>query len=482
MKHEARSKNGRASSVPAKMPNYQPIDDAPRVELRPGIWARYGLCPLRALQPNPHAVRTHSRRQLKKLGRSTEVSATLAPVICDERLVILAGHARVESAKLADQSDIPIVQVLGLTEAQKRQYLLADNRIALDGGWDRQKLAIELPELTVILNAEGYVLDDTGFEIGELDDIALSLEDDSGDPQDDIAKTIEEGSIVLKSGDLMQLGEHRLLVGDARDRAAIERLMAGELAAAAFLDPPYNVRISSIVGRGRIKHDEFDFASGEMSGAEFGVFLRSSLHNGARVSSRGAVHFVCMDWKHVRDLIEAGEEVYSAFLNLVVWNKTNGGQGSPYRSQHELICVFRVGGEPSLDNVQLGRFGRSRTNVWTFAGVNAFRAGRLDDLGAHPTVKPIQLVAEAIKDCTRKGEIVLDTFVGSGTTILAAERVGRRAYAMELKPKYATIAVRRWQALTGRDATLADTDLTFDELAQLRSGPPARVRTRARAG
>jgi DNA modification methylase len=223
----------------------------------------------------------------------------------------------------------------------------------------------------------------------------------------------------------------------------------------AFLDPPYNVRVKSVVGRGRIKHAEFAMASGEMSPGEFTAFLEETLGNTARVSRDGAVHFVCMDWRHVGELIEVGREIYGEMLNLVVWEKTNAGQGSFYRSKHELIGVFRVGEAKHLNNIELGRHGRSRSNVWHYAGVNTFRA----------TVKPVAMVADALKDCTRRGDIVLDTFAGAGTMILAAERVGRRAYSLELEPKYVDVAIRRWQAFTRRDAVHADTGQTFEDVA-----------------
>jgi len=251
--------------------------------------------------------------------------------------------------------------------------------------------------------------------------------------------------------------------------------MGGAQAAMAFLDPPYNVRVRDIVGRGQVKHTEFAMASGELSRSDFVDFLKTTLVAAAEVSRDGAVHFVCMDWRHVGELIEAGGAVYGETLNLAVWVKTNAGQGSFYRSQHELVGVFRVGEEPHLNNIELGRHGRSRSNVWHYAGVNTFRAGRLDELKAHPTVKPVALVADAMKDCTRRGDIVLDTFCGSGTTILAAERVGRRAYTLELEPRFVDVAVKRWQAFTRKDAVHAEASLTFDEIASQRTAPQAAV-------
>jgi DNA modification methylase len=228
--------------------------------------------------------------------------------------------------------------------------------------------------------------------------------------------------VVSRPEDLWQLDNHRLLCGDARNPDHLNLLMCREPAAMAFLDPPYNVRIRGVVGRGRAKHDEFAMASGEMTSSEFTAFLTQTLGNAAKVSCDGAVHFVCMDWRHVGELIEVGREVYGEMLNLIVWVKNNAGQGSFYRSQYEVIGVFRVGAARHLNNVQLGRHGRSRSNVWHYAGVNTFRAGRMDELAAHPTVKPVAMVADALKDCTGRGDIVPDTFAGSGTTILSAER------------------------------------------------------------
>jgi DNA modification methylase len=270
---------------------------------------------------------------------------------------------------------------------------------------------------------------------------------------------------VSRRGDLWQLGNHRLACADAREKHDLARVMGNRRAAMAFLDPPYNVRVRDIVGRGRTKHREFAMASGELSQASFVAFLTAALTTAADFSRNGAVHFICMDWRHIRELLEASGTVCHETLNLVVWVKTNAGQGSLYRSQHELIGVFRVGDGPHINNIELGRHGRNRSNVWHYAGVNAFRVGRLDELRAHPTVKPVAMVADAIKDVTRRRDVVLDTFSGSGTTILAAERVGRHAFALEIEPRFVDVAIRRWQTFTRRDAVHVDSGLTFDELA-----------------
>jgi DNA modification methylase len=245
--------------------------------------------------------------------------------------------------------------------------------------------------------------------------------------------------------------------------------MGDVLASAVVSDPPYNVRVRDIGGRGRSKHKEFAFASGEMSETEFEAFLRKTLGNGVVASHGGAVHFVFMDWRHIETLLRVAREIYGAHLNIVVWVKSNAGQGSFYRSQHELIGVFRVGEASNRNNVELGRFGRNRSNVWNYPGVNSFGRGRLEALACHPTVKPIALVADALLDCTARGEIVLDQFAGSGTTILAAEKIGRVAYGVEYEPSYVDVAVKRWQKFTKREAVLDGDGRTFDEIAVARS-------------
>jgi DNA modification methylase len=457
------------SSVSQRAVNSLSLDDAPLIDLGQGLGARYGLCPIANISRNPTNARTHSKKQIRKIGRSMELAGPLAPVIIDEHFVLLAGEARMAARAEQGHATLPVVQIYGLSEAQKRAFLIADNRLAADAGWDRKKLAQQIPELTLLFEEAGLTIEDTGFEIAEVDEIIADFEEGGADPKDTIAASILNGPPVLRAGDLVALGDHRLLVGDARDATALDRVMAGQEASAAFLDPPYNVPARNIGGRGQHKHEDFAFAFGEMSRPQFVRLLIASLEQAARISRPGAVHFVCMDGKHIRDLIEAGEAVYEAYLDLVTWVKTNAGQGGLYRKQSEFIGVFRVGRGPNRNNVQMGRFGRNRSNVWTYAGANTFRSGRMNDLAAHPTVKPLRMVADALKDVTAPGEIVLDSFAGSGTTILAAERVGRQARALEIDPKYADTAVRRWQTDTGRDAVHVETGLTFGELQRYRA-------------
>ncbi|MBP1178445.1 DNA modification methylase [Methylobacterium sp. PvR107] len=447
--------------------NALPLDSAPRIALGPGIEARYGLCPCSTLKANPAAVRVHPKQQIKKLARAIEVAGPLTPVVVDEGYTILSGHARVEAVRAGSES-IPIVQVFGLSEAQKSAFLLSDNRIGEDARLDRQRLAKQIPELTILFQEAGFEISDTGFEIAELDALTLDFADQIG-ADDDIDPALLQEPLVLRPGDLLQLGEHRLAVGDARDTSLLDRLLAGVAVECAFLDVPYNLAQAELSTRGKVRHPDFAFASGEMSPTEYVAFLSAALGNAARVSAPGAVHFACIDWRHVQDLLAAGSSVYGAYLNLVVWNKTNAGQGGLYRNQHELIAVFRVGEARHRDNVQMGRYGRNRSNVWAYPGANGFGAGRLANLAAHPTVKPLQLVADALKDVTRSGAVVLDTFVGSGTTILAGEQVGRRVRAVEIEPRYAQVAIRRWERMTGRTAVCAETGESLDDWLHART-------------
>ena len=285
----------------------------------------------------------------------------------------------------------------------------------------------------------------TGFDMGEIDILIDDLSDD--DDLDEVPEMDPSVSPVTQLGDLWQVGRHRLLCADATQPTSLETLMGGERAEMVFTDPPYNVPIvGHVSGRGSAKHDEFAMASGEMSEAEFTAFLAQVLQSLAANSLPGSLHFVCMDWRHLFELLTAGRGVYNELKNLCVWTKTNGGMGSLYRSQHELIAIFKYGKEAHINNVELGRHGRNRSNVWSYAGMNAFGAKRNTALGMHPTVKPVRLVEDAILDCSNRGGVVLDAFVGSGTTLIAAERAGRRGFGLELEPRHVDLTLRRFQA------------------------------------
>ena len=398
--------------------------------------------PPAALRPDPRNARTHPRRQIEQIKASIAAFGFTNPILADPNLLVIAGHGRLLAAKALNLAEVPVIEIAGLSEAQKRALRLADNKIALNAGWDLEILQQELVELSKI--DVGFDLGLTGFSMGEID-VILAGEDDPDD------ENIPEVPVAPRTqpGDIWILGEHRIGCGDARDQAFVRRVVgAGAAIDAAFMDPPYNVKISGhAVAKG--SHREFAMASGEMSEGQFRGFLADTLGTATAVSRDGAVHFICMDWRHMDDVSAVGKTLYGALLNLCIWNKSNAGMGSLYRSKHELVFVYRVGATPHLNNVELGRHGRNRTNVWDYASVNSMKGSRREDLALHPTVKPTGLVADAIQDVTRRGDLVLDLFLGSGTTLIAAERTGRRFRGVEYDPAYVDVAIARWSDRTG---------------------------------
>ena len=430
------------------------------------------VMPVRQLRRNERNARTHSKKQIRQIANSILQFGWTYPLLADESGRVVAGNGRLEAAKALGLHEVPVIVLTGLSDGQKRALALADNKIAENAGWDRAVLAVELGELAVLLPECDLKLDITGFEPAEIDGLLGDLVDDQADPADEITDPVAPS--VSRIGDLWKLGPHRLLCGDATKAADLSKLMAGERAAMGFTDPPYNVRVGSVQGRGKIQHREFVSGSGEMSRPQYIRFLIRFLELAGEHSLDGSIHFVCMDWRHTIEIVTAGEAVFGKPKNLIVWTKTNAGQGTFYKSQHELIFVFKNGDAPHINNFELGQHGRTRSNVWSYAGVNTFRAGRLDDLSTHPTVKPVAMVADAMRDCSRRGDIILDPFMGSGTAILAAERVGTRAYGVELDPLYVDAAVRRWQSFTKRDPILNGTGQTFDEVTAARSSQEVR--------
>lgn len=417
---------------------------------------------LHSIKPAERNARTHSKKQIRQIAKSIERFGPICPIIVDEQNRIVAGHGRFEAAKQLGIDSFPIIRLENMNEVEIRAYALADNKLAQNAGWDRKSLALELGELQIALPEFGLDLAITGFDPGEFDALLTDLQDDCSNPADELPNI--ESRAISKMGDLFNLGSHRLIVGDALDEQTFFRLMRTEQAEMAFLDPPYNVKINGHVGgRGKIKHREFAFASGEMNLDQFVKFLEGTLGMCARFTVDGGISYVCMDWRHSAELLRAGATVYDELKNICVWAKTTPGQGSFYRSQHEFVFVYKRGSAPHLNTFQLGQYGRTRSNVWNYPGVNTFRAGRMDELRMHPTVKPVALIADAMRDCSRRESIILDAFCGSGSTIMAAERVGRRAYCIEIDPHYADVTIRRWQSFTGKDAVLESNGLTFDE-------------------
>jgi len=429
------------------------------------------------LKPSKANARTHSRKQIRQIADSIARFGFCNPILMDDADRIIAGHGRLQAAKVLGLTAVPALRLSHLSDAEKRAYLLADNRLAELAGWDKEILAIELQGL-IDLNFE---VESTGFDMGTIDIILHDADEarrENAGPEDEIPEPTSSPT-VSRIGDIWQLGQNRLLCGDARDDVAYQKLLDGEKAEIVFTDPPYNVPIDGhVCGLGNIRHRDFAMASGEMTSAEFTTFLTSVFGRLTAHAIDGAIHFICIDWRHIAEMMAAGNEVYTELKNLCVWTKTNAGMGSFYRSQHELVFAWKSGTAAHINNVELGQHGRNRTNVWEYAGITSMHRGRLEELAMHPTVKPVALVGDAIKDCSRRHGIVLDPFAGSGTILVAAERTGRRARAIEIDPVFVDVAIRRWQCFTGKSATLADTTKTFEEIEQERSGGGAHDATR----
>ncbi len=423
---------------------------------------------LASLKPYARNARTHSKQQVAQIARSIERFGFTNPVLVSDDGQIVAGHGRVEAARLLGLETVPTLALSHLSETERRAYVLADNKLAANAGWDRDLLALELGALVDL----DFDVELTGFSLAETDLILDGVRE--ADPDAAIGREDEPvplaAEAVTRTGDLWELGRHRLICGDARSAEDYQRLLGNERAHLVFTDPPYNVAVDGhVCGNGSVRHREFAMAAGEMSESEFTRFLSTTLGHMAASCRDGAIAFVCMDWRHMGELLQAGGEAgFSELKNLVVWNKTNAGMGTFYRSKHELIFVYKVGTAPHTNSFGLGETGRYRTNVWDHAGISSLGAARDAELAMHPTVKPAALVADAIRDCSRRGEIVLDAFGGSDTTLIAAESVGRAGRLIEYDPLYCDTIVRRWERVTGKRATLVDGGATLEQLAKER--------------
>lgn len=425
------------------------------------VYRRVQELKLRANNP-----RKHSPKQIHQLGVSIRSFGFNMPLLIDDDDRIIAGHGRLLAAQKLGLAEVPTVCLKHLTEAQTQAYMIADNRLTEISEWDDELLAQQLKTLS-LLDLD-FDLEATGFESADIDFRIQSLTDSIGD--DDLAELVSaQPSVeVTRPGDQWLLHDHHVICGNALESGVYATLMANELAAMVITDPPYNVPIHGHAsGRGAIQHREFPMACGELSPAEFTRFLMTATSNLARYSRDGSLHYIFEDWRHLDVLLAAGTAVYSGLENICVWVKSNGGMGSFYRSQHEHVLVFKKGKTSHRNNVQLGRFGRNRTNVWQYPGGPGFgRAGEEGNLAAlHPTVKPVALIADAILDASSRGDIVLDAFLGSGTTLVAAERTGRRCYGIEIDPLYVDTAIRRWQRISGRCAIHAASGRSFDDIA-----------------
>jgi DNA modification methylase len=430
------------------------------------------------LRPVGRQARHHNARQMAGIKASIEQFGFISPVLIDAAGKVLAGNARLAAAKALGMTTVPAVVFDHLSDTEKRAFVLAENRLAELGSWNNEVLRLELDELSS-LELE-FSLEVTGFSLPEIEAIQFAGKGGRADG-DDIPAVREE--TVSKLGDLWMLGDHRLLVGDATSPEALDRLMAGEPARMVFTDPPYNVRVEGHVTGSKV-HGEFVQASGEMSDDEFTSFLEGVHRQMARVLADGGLAYVCMDWRHMLNVLLAAKAADLAQINHCIWDKGSPGMGSLYRSQHELVFVLKKGSASHVNNVELGKHGRNRSNVWAYEGVIGFGADKAREREMHPTVKPLALVKDALLDASKKGDIVLDLFGGSGTTLIAAETTGRKARLMELDPRYADVIIRRWEGITGRQAWHEHLGMDFQTLSfgrpEVRPAP-ARVRVRTAA-
>ncbi|MGB7370803.1 site-specific DNA-methyltransferase [Erythrobacter sp.] len=413
-----------------------------------------------ALTPNPRNPKEHPEKQVRMLASAIRESRTISPIFIDDDRMILAGHGRWLAAKQLGIEEVPTITVTFASDEAKRAFILADNRVGELGRWNDDLVQEELQALFEV----DFPLDSAGFTTADLEFSVVETpnaeEVELPDPQTDA---------VTRRGDLWIIGDHRIICGDARDAGVWETLVASNLASMIFCDMPYNVPIDGFVsGKGVNRHREFAFASGEMTPAEFTAFMRAIMRNCTRFSKDGSIHYQCMDWRHIREILDAADGIYTEFKQLIVWNKEVGAMGTFYRNQHELVLVFKNGQEKHINNFGLGDTGRYRTNVVSYPGANVFRKGREADLAAHSTVKPTALVMDFLLDCSHRGDLVVDACLGSGTTLLAAEHTGRAGAGIEIDPLYVDTALKRVTAASGKSAVLAGDGRSFDEIAASR--------------
>lgn len=414
--------------------------------------------------PYERNPRIHTSKQVQQIVNSIDEYDFTVPIIVDEKNVIITGHGRLLAALKLEMKEVPVIKLTHLTDAQKRMYRIADNKLTENGKWDENFLKLEFIDLGEMeLDCS---LDITGFDMGEID-IMLdsSVVEKNKEPDEKLNATpfIEDAEIVSQEGDIWELGPHRILCGDSRDEKNYKTLLGKKRARLVLYDVPYNLSVASFCGSGQIQHEEFAVASGEMSEEEFIDFLIKIFELAKKFSVDGSLHFIFIDWRHVKEMSIAGAKIYDELKNICVWVKSNGGMGSLYRSQHELIFVFKNGTAPHINNIELGKHGRYRTNVWQYAGVNSFGKEQ-DNLKLHPTVKPVEMIKDAILDVTKQKDIVLDAFLGSGTTLIAAEESSRICYGIEIEKKFIDTAIRRWQEITGKEAIHMQSGKTYNAL------------------
>lgn len=414
------------------------------------------------LKTNPNHPWVFSEEYYQKYAKLEEEYGQIIPIVVDKNNLVIYGNERLEAARLNKTEYVSTICIDHLTEAQKKAWAVAEGQLQQGAVLDLDKLKVTV--LEILGEEPEFDFGNTFIEIPKIDLIINGeVVAEENDPLDE-SPELDDKKIVTKLGDVWILGDHILVCGDALKEASYKTLLESGVAHMVFTDPPYNVKIDGhVCGNGKIKHKEFAMAAGEMDRPQFVKFLGGSMALMAKYSKNGSIHFVCMDWRHASEILAAGTENYSELKNICVWNKNNGGMGSLYRSKHEFVFVYKNGKAPHTNNVELVKHGRNRTNVWDYAGVNGF-GGNQQDLEMHPTVKPVAMIADAIMDCSNMGEIILDPFGGSGSTLIAAERTKRKAKLIELEPKYCDVIIKRWQAMTGKDAVHKQSGRTFSQL------------------
>lgn len=407
------------------------------------------------LKPNDNNAWTHPPEQRALIGRSISTYEFVVPILADQDMEIIAGHGRLEAAIELGMTHVPVIVLKHLTKAQIRALRIADNKISHQGRWSVENLRAEFELITAHdINFDPV---DIGFQPAEFDAIRFGGKEEA--EPDHVAEPDPDAPVVSRTGDRYTStdGRYRIICGDARLPETYESVLTNERADLTFSDIPYNLRIDGFVsGQGKVRHREFAMASGEMSAEEFAAFTQTVLTHQRDYSKPGSLSLQFIDWRSVDMMIQVGKRVYGTMLNLCIWVKTNASLGGTWRSQYEMVCVFRTPGGKHTNNVQLGKYGRNRSNIWTYAGVNSFRKDRMKDLKAHPTCKPVDLVADAILDVTNRNDLVLDAFLGSGTTLLAAHKTGRRAAGIEIDPRYVDLAITRFTERTGIPFTNQD--------------------------
>lgn len=424
--------------------------------------------PLSSLKPYSNHARRHSADKIRRLRNNINEFGFIVPLLVDANGVLVSGHARYLAATELGLDRVPVIRITDLNDAQIKAFRIADNRLAELAEWDTAALAVEF-ELIIEARLDVEL---TGFSAPEIDQVFGEFEIISNEDDDEEDLTPPIGEPVSRPGDVWHMENHVVLCGNSLETSSFERLMGQSRAAMIWSDPPYNVAINGHVsGNGRHQHREFKMASGEMSEEAFSGFLEIVISIACRFSHPNAPVYLFMDWRHAPTLQCVAAKLKLVQVNLCVWVKSNAGMGSFYRSQHELIFVFAKEGAKLLNNVELGRYGRNRSNVWQYPGANSIRGEARDALADHPTPKPVRLLADAILDVTRQADIVLDMFLGGGATLIACERTKRRCRGIEIDPAYVDVSVRRWQRETGRTARLKATGESFEQVMHRRNQP-----------